>query len=321
MKKPCTHCRYRTFRGGDEEDRTLDLTDANRTLSQLSYAPMFHISSSDRNKYKSYHVETIIADFIGSVKRECYNNFNSIFFKVQTNIERSLRMDIRLHHIDKGSGEPLVLLHGNGESSEYFSRQIAFFSKHYRVLAVDTRGHGGSPRGTGPFTLTRFADDLKSFLTRLNIDRVNILGFSDGGNVALIFTLKNPECVSRLILNGANLNPLGLKPSELFPICLGWCAATLHALLDKSAVRKKELLTLMTAEPHVRAATLHSVHVPTLVIAGSRDMIRNRHTKKIHRNLPNGRLVILGGSHFIASENSAAFNDTVYRFLRENNEL
>ena len=55
-------------------------------------------------------------------------------------------MDIKLHYREKGSGEPLILLHGNGESSAYFIHQLNYFSKWYRVIAVDTRGHGFSPR-------------------------------------------------------------------------------------------------------------------------------------------------------------------------------
>ncbi len=66
-----------------------------------------------------------------------------------------------LYYKETGEGEPLVLLHGNGEDGSYFSSQISFFRKRYRVIAVDTRGHGRSPRGTAPFTMTQFAKDLK----------------------------------------------------------------------------------------------------------------------------------------------------------------
>ena len=79
------------------------------------------------------------------------------------------------------------------------------------MIAVDTRGHGRSPRGRGTFTLERFADDLKGFLDRRGLRRIILLGFSDGGNIALIFALKYPGYVDRLILNGANLNPFGMK--------------------------------------------------------------------------------------------------------------
>ena len=109
----------------------------------------------------------------------------------------------------------MVLLHGNGEDSSYFVNQISFFESKYLVIAVDTRGHGRSPRGCGTFTLERFADDLKGFLDRRGLRRIILLGFSDGGNIALIFALKYPGYVDRLILNGANLNPFGMKPSVL----------------------------------------------------------------------------------------------------------
>ena len=70
-------------------------------------------------------------------------------------------MDIDLHYAQQGQGPPLVLLHGNGEDGSYFSRQLGDFSQHYRVITVDTRGHGKSPRGSAPFTLEQFALDLK----------------------------------------------------------------------------------------------------------------------------------------------------------------
>ena len=224
-------------------------------------------------------------------------------------------MDIQLHAIEKGTGQPLVMLHGNGESSEYFRRQIDFFALHYRVLAVDTRGHGRSPRGTGPFTLERFADDLNNFLNSRHISKAHILGFSDGGNVAILFALKHPDRVGSLILNGANLNPFGLKMHVLLPICLEWFIVTLHTLFDKSAVHEKELLTLMLAEPRISASALSHIKSPVLVIAGSNDMIRARHTEKIYSKLQNAQIAILNGTHFIALENSNGFNDAVLCFL------
>lgn len=99
-------------------------------------------------------------------------------------------MDIKLNYIEKGEGTPLVLLHGNGGSLECFKSQIEYFSKKYRVIALDTRGHGKSPRGDKPFTIKQFADDLKDFLDDLGIKRAILLGFSDGGNIALTFALK-----------------------------------------------------------------------------------------------------------------------------------
>ena len=101
-------------------------------------------------------------------------------------------MDVSLHYIEQGTGFPLLLLHGNGESSEYFIHQISFFSKKYRVIALDTRGHGSSPRGERPFTIGQFAEDLCGFMQEHGISRAHILGFSDGGNIALRFIFSRP---------------------------------------------------------------------------------------------------------------------------------
>ena len=102
-------------------------------------------------------------------------------------------MDIRLYYQEKGKGRPLVLLHGNGEDGSYFRHQMEYFSPQYRVLAVDTRGHGQSPRGTAPFTMSQFAQDLKTLLDELEINAPILLGFSDGANIAMKFALRYPD--------------------------------------------------------------------------------------------------------------------------------
>lgn len=104
-------------------------------------------------------------------------------------------MEFQLHYTEQGQGTPFVFLHGNGESSDYFSHQTEHFSKKYRVIAVDTRGHGKSPRGDAPFTLAQFVEDLKQLLDHLKLKKIILLGFSDGGNIAMMFTLKYPQYV------------------------------------------------------------------------------------------------------------------------------
>ena len=224
-------------------------------------------------------------------------------------------MDIKLNYIEKGSGQPLILLHGNGESSEYFCHQMEYFSQKYRVIAPDTRGHGKSPRGNKSFTLVQFADDLKDFLDELNIARAIVLGFSDGANVALLFALKYSAYVDRLILNGANLNPKGVKFHVQLPICIGYGIVSLFARFHKSAIAKKEMLRLMVNEPHIRASELARISIPTLVIAGENDMIKEAHTVSIHQAIAGSRLCIIGGDHFIADKNSVLFNEKVELFL------
>ncbi len=243
---------------------------------------------------------------------------------------------MELYCREAGTGQPMVLLHGNGEDSSYFKAQIAFFSKTYRVLAVDTRGHGQSPRGTGTFTLEQFADDLKELLEQKNLKKVILLGFSDGGNIAMIFALKYPQYVSRLILNGANLNPFGVKFSVQLPVVAEYAAALFCGLGKRlsggksekmsesgypgSFRQKRELLGLMVKEPWIRPELLRRIQVPALVIAGTKDMIRDSHTRKIAAFLPNGQLKLIEGSHFIAAEEPEEFNRVVEEFLWNSRE-
>lgn len=170
-------------------------------------------------------------------------------------------MDIELHYEERGAGEPLILLHGNGSDCSYFSGQMDAFARRFRTIALDTRGHGASPRGKKPFTISQFADDLADFMDERGIARAHLLGFSDGGNIALVFALRHPDRVGRLVLNGANLFFDGLTPE-------------------------------------VR-----------------RDMIEHAHSRHIAEALPQSRMVVLPGSHFVAEEDPAAFNEAVLAFL------
>lgn len=226
-------------------------------------------------------------------------------------------MDIKLHFQEQGSGEPLILLHGNGEDGSYFEHQMEHFSAQRRVIALDTRGHGKSPRGDAPFTIRQFADDLLAFMDERSIERADILGFSDGANIALVFALAHPERVNRLILNGADLDPSGVKPSVQVPIVLGYRMASLFGRWSEQARRNVELLGLMVNDPNIDPADLANLKARTLVIAGTDDMIKEPHTRLIYDSLPNAELALIPGDHFIAAKNPQAFNQAVEGFLAQ----
>ena len=206
-------------------------------------------------------------------------------------------MDITHHYIEKGKGFPLILLHGNGEDNTYFEHQIEPFARHFHVIAIDTRGHGKTPRGDAPFTIRQFADDLLAFMNEHSIAKAHILGFSDGGNIAMVFALTHPERVEKLILNGANLDASGVKRAVQIP--------RLNA----------EMLGLMVNDPNVTPDELSQIQCPTLVIAGNNDMIKDAHTRLIAMSITNAELAIIPGNHFIANKNPDTFNETVLRFL------
>ena len=226
--------------------------------------------------------------------------------------------DIQLHYIEQGSGQPLILLHGNGEDISYFDHQIPYFSKNYRVIAIDTRGHGQSPKGNKSFTIKQFSEDLHDFMNEKKIEKAIILGFSDGGNIALTFALKHPERVEKLILNGANLFPSGVKPRYQWPIVLGYHIAKCFAKKSEKAKQNADLLALMVNEPQIAPSVLSRLTMPVLVIAGTKDMIKESHTKLIYNSLPNAKLEIIEGDHFIANKNPETFNAAVTTFLESN---
>lgn len=225
-------------------------------------------------------------------------------------------MDIKHFFIEKGQGEALVLLHGNGENCDYFRGQIDEFSHYYHVYAFDTRGHGKTPRGDAPFTIRQFADDLLGFMDRHQIEKAHILGFSDGGNIAMVFAIRYPGRVNRLILNGANLNAKGVKRIVQIPIEIGYRMASIFAKMSKSAKSNAEILGLMVNEPNVSSEELSKIQAKTLVIAGTNDMIKESHTRLIASNIPDAQIVFIKGNHFIANNSPQAFNKTVLEFLQ-----
>ena len=221
-------------------------------------------------------------------------------------------MSIQLNYIERGGGDPLVLLHGNGEDLSYFNCQVEHFQNRFRVIAVDSRGHGGSPRGTAPLTLDQFAADLAAFMDGLGMESAHILGFSDGANVAMLFALAHPQRVRSLVLNGGNLFPEGLTEQTRREIDEEYAQA-----LAAGDEQQLELLRLMIDEPHIDPASLGALEMPVLVIAGTDDMIEEAHTRLIAESIPAAQLAFVEGTHFIAAENPDKFNSVVESFLTQ----
>lgn len=218
-----------------------------------------------------------------------------------------------------GQGKPLVLLHGNGEDSHYFAKQIPVFAQRFRVIAVDSRGHGQSGYDTRGLNFDRMADDLNAVFEAFGLGRAHILGFSDGGNLAIKFALKYPDHVDRLILNGANIHMLtGIKPATQLPLYPVLGALAVLRPFGAAFRHKFDVLALMARDYGVDWADLRRITARTLVIAGENDMVFDEHSWRIALCLPHGRLYrIPGGDHFCAAKLPAQFNLAVMRFLLE----
>lgn len=225
-------------------------------------------------------------------------------------------MDIELHFQEKGNGEPFIFLHGNGENSSYFKNQIDYFSTRYHVIALDTRGHGKTPRGDAPFTIEQFSCDLYDFMKAHQLTSAMILGFSDGANIAMKFAITHPEMVKVLILNGGNLDAKGVKRTTQIPVEIGYRIAKHFSAKSPGAKKNAEMLDLMVNGPNIEPEDLSQITAPTLVICGTRDMIKESHAKKITRYIPNAKLVIIKGNHFVANKRPDKFNQEIGDFLK-----
>ena len=214
----------------------------------------------------------------------------------------------------------MILLHGNGGNASSFFYVVDHFMKKRRVITLDTRGHGRTPKGEAPFTLKQFAEDLKCFMDEKGIDKADLIGYSDGGNIAMLFAIKYPERVNSMVLNGANMFPEGLCERDK-----KWIDGTFKKA--KKALRRNpqngkaretyDLMALMVKEPHITPEQLSVLDIPTLVLVGSRDAIKPEHTKLIADSIKGARLCVVEGGHNIVKSNSEGYINALEEFYSE----
>ena len=197
-----------------------------------------------------------------------------------------------------GKGDALLLLHGNGESSDIFAQQFPFFTKHFRVIALDTRGHGKSDLGVERLTFKQIATDILALLDKERIQRIHVLGFSDGGNLGLYLAAHHPDRIASLVAMGANYEADGLTDAyneetlERYEELLGLPDS------DPEKIHRLCIHNLMLEELDLSAEALRSIQAPTLLMAGEFDLIRDDQTEAMHRLIPGSRKYIVpGGSH------------------------
>lgn len=218
--------------------------------------------------------------------------------------------------VSRGTGRPLVLLHGNGEDHHVFDRMVPLLAPGRRLVGIDSRAHGRSPRGAGPLTIASMADDVAAVLDELDLDGADVLGYSDGGNVALELAVRHPARLRRLVVCGANLDPSGLRPGVLRAMVTARRALARSERLWRGAARRLELLDLMVDDPHLTAAQLAGVQLPVLVVVGERDVVLPAHSRSIARSLPAGRLAVVAGvGHAVPQQRPATLAQLVDGFL------
>lgn len=188
---------------------------------------------------------------------------------------------IHLYYQKTGHGRPLLMVHGNSEDHTIFDEAVEVLNKHFTCYAIDSRGHGQSSP-CREMHYKDMADDMIAFMTELELQDVAFYGFSDGGIIGLLAAQKCDR-ITDLIVSGANITTNGVK---------AWFKILITGL---GLIKKDPLIELMKTEPNIKPEELAVIKARTLVIAGSRDLIREKETRTIAESIPNAKLMILKG--------------------------
>lgn len=214
-----------------------------------------------------------------------------------------------------GHGPPILFLHGGMLFFDNnFAKQRDYFAAYRTVIGIDQRGHGHSPDGPWTLSYKMMADDTAAVIEQLGVGPVDVVGHSDGGDVALLLARDHPQLVRRIVISGANLRS-GLSPEEVqrrrewspeqltgklqaitdsmppsFPTDYGRVSPDgpdhWMKLLGKCYAM---WITPVVIEP----ADLKKISAPVLVMAGDHDFTSIEETVEIYRGLPNGQLFIV----------------------------
>ena len=188
---------------------------------------------------------------------------------------------VELNYEVIGSGDPLIMVHGNSEDHTIFTEAAEVLKDHYTCYLVDTRSHGKSGK-VKPLHYKDMAQDYVEFIKALELQNVTFFGFSDGGILGLLVAMEG-GLVDTLIVSGANTYP--------------------GAVEDKTAkimkiiyfVTRSDKFRLMLTEPDIRAEDLQKIRCKTFVLAGSKDAVKRENTDFIAANIPNATEMILEG--------------------------
>jgi len=231
---------------------------------------------------------------------------------------------IHLFYTEIGVGPPVVLLHGGLANSDYLADQARALESSYRVILVDSRGHGRSTRDQRPFSYDLMADDVVALLDHLRIDRAAIVGWSDGGIVGLDLAMRYPDRVTRVFAFGANTKTSGLQDDFANnPVFAAYMAragrdyARLSPTPNEYAAFQEQIDKMWQSQPNWDDAQLRTIHAPVWVVDGEHDEgIKREHTEYMAATIPRAGLLILPNvSHFAFLQDPLFFNDAIKRFL------
>ena len=234
-----------------------------------------------------------------------------------------LSQGAEIHYTSYGKGEPILLLHGGlSNRLSWFSQLPWLVEAGRRVILVDTRGHGGSGLGRSDFSYRLLAADAVRVLDALGVERTDVIGWSDGGNVALQLARDWPSRVQRIVAISANFDPSGLVPAarrDARTVSSGsgyWLRRVWTEAGELTGELERRVKRLWRTGPTLTPEDLRGIKAPVLVIGGERDMISLEHTKRLANLLAHAELrVIPGGGHATPVTRAEQVNSAIARFL------
>jgi pimeloyl-ACP methyl ester carboxylesterase len=227
---------------------------------------------------------------------------------------------IKMYCETYGSGSPLLMIHGNGGSMNAFSKNIPWFAQKYKVIATDSRAQGKSADTKDSLSFEMMADDEAALLDSMHIKSAYVIGWSDGGIVALLLAMRHPDKVIKLASTGANLWP---DSTAIIPSAWKEEKAyydTAHTKIFSTAKEKNDwkIFMLDWLQPNIPAAALQSIRCPSLIIGGDHDVITLEHAIVIYKNIPHACLWILPDSgHATLIEHTDEFNKKTDDFFQQ----
>jgi pimeloyl-ACP methyl ester carboxylesterase len=226
-----------------------------------------------------------------------------------------------------GEGEPLLLMHGGFCTVETFARQTPELAKHYRVFVPERRGHGRTPDVDGPITYEAMAEDTIGFMGALGIGSAHLVGYSDGGNTALVLAHTRPELIRKLVCIGANFHYDGMAPEAVqvmehatpenfYPWLINKYKEVSPDGPEHLPEVFKKIMRMWREEPALTANDLARIQAPTLVLVGDRDWVAPEHSLEMFRSIPTAQLcVVPGATHGAPFEKATLVNQIVLEFL------
>ena len=227
----------------------------------------------------------------------------------------------------EGQGDPLLLLHGGFCTNETWDPQRADFAAKHRVFLPERRAHGHTPDVEGLLSYHDMASDTIDFLTSVVGSPAHLVGWSDGGIVALLVAIERPDLVRKIVVTGTYFKPVPeLGQAEMLDELTSDAPdlEMFHAMYAAASPDGPEhwpivvgkLLEMYRREPHIPIEDLGRISAPTLVLVGDDDVVTLEHTIELYRAIPNSELAVVPGtSHAHFMEKPSLVNRIVLDFL------